>query len=441
MIVSQLRHSAREIWESALHAANPSTCIHNTIQVSDNMISVGGREFSIDGKLIVIGAGKATARMAQVIEDALGDWITGGIVVTKYGHGLPLSRVRQVEAGHPIPDAMGVRAVYDIRQMLRGLKPQDIVLCLISGGGSALWPAPAEGITLEEKQEVTSLLLRAGATIRELNAVRKHLSDVKGGQLAKWAAPARVISLIMSDVIGDPLDFIASGPTAPDTTSFSDALAIIQKYGVEVSEAVTERLQAGATGHIPETPKPGDAVFRNVDNVIIANNHLLVDAAAQKARALGFKTMILGTEVEGESKDIARFFAAIAREIGRSGNPIAPPACVLAAGETTVTVRGHGLGGRNQEMALAWAISMASRVAPSPSCFASVATDGTDGPTIAAGGLVDPFTCSRAVEMGLIPLKYLRTNDSSNFLKATGDLIVTGPTQTNLMDLQILLVG
>ncbi len=394
----------------------------------------------MDGKVIVIGAGKATARMAQVIEESLGDRITGGMIVTKYGHGLPLSRVEQVEAGHPIPDERGVRAVDRTRELLQGLNPQDIVLCLMSGGGSALWPAPAQGITLEEKQEVTSVLLRAGATIRELNAVRKHLSRVKGGQLAQWAAPARVISLIMSDVIGDPLDFIASGPTAPDTTSFADALEIVRKYGVEVSAAVMQRFQAGALGHIAETPKPGDTLFRNVDNIIMANNRLLVDAAAKKAEALGFKTLILGTEVEGEAKDIARMFAAIALEISRSGNPIKAPACVLAAGETTVTVRGQGLGGRNQEMALAWAISMANRNA-SPCCFASVATDGTDGPTNAAGGLVDPLTCSRAVELGLNPLTYLVANDSSNFLKATRDLIVTGPTQTNLMDLQILLVG
>jgi len=440
MSLPQLRHCAQEIWESALDAASPSTCIHNALQVSGNVFSIGDKEFTVDGKLVVIGVGKAAARMAQVIEELFGDRITGGLVVTKYGHGLPLSRVRLVEAGHPIPDEMGVRAVCETRELLRGLKPQDIVLCLISGGGSALWPAPAEGVTLEQKQEVTSLLLRAGSTIRELNAVRKHLSEVKGGQLARWAAPARVISLIMSDVIGDPLDFIASGPTAPDTTSFSDALVILHKYGVQ-EPAVMTRLQDGAHGHIPDTPKPGDIVFRNVDNVIIANNHLLVDAAAKRAEALGFKTMILGTEVEGESRDIAQFFAAIAREIGRSGKPIAPPACVLAAGETTVTVRGDGLGGRNQEMALAWAISMESRSSKAACCFASVATDGSDGPTSAAGGLVDPFTCSRAVAMGLFPQKYLRANDSSNFLKATGDLIVTGPTQTNLMDLQILLVG
>jgi glycerate-2-kinase len=326
--------------------------------------------------------------------------------------------------------------------LLRGLGKDDIVLVLISGGGSALWPAPAEGITLEEKQEVTHLLLRAGATIRELNAVRKHLSAIKGGQLAKWASPARVISLIMSDVIGDPIDFIASGPTAPDTTSFSDALAIIQKYGLELPQDVRERFQQGSRGNIPETPKPGDPVFKNVENYVIGNNRLLIDAAMYKARELQFNTLILGTEIEGEAKDIGRFFAAMTRETARNGgDPVGLPACILAAGETTVTVRGHGVGGRNQEMALAWAISMAARPFSGNACFASVATDGTDGPTTAAGGLVDPFTCSRAIELGLMPQKFLRANDSSNFLKTTGDLIMTGPTQTNLMDLQILLVG
>jgi len=279
MNLTQLRQCSRQIWESALHAANPATCIDNTLEVHGNVLSVRGKELPIAGKLIVIGAGKAASRMAQVVEEKLGDRITGGLVVTKYAHGLPLRRIRQVEAGHPIPDAMGVAAVREMRELLRGLKSEDIVLCLLSGGGSALWPAPAEGITLEQKQEVTSLLLRAGATILELNAVRKHLSAIKGGQLAAWAAPARVISLIMSDVIGDPLDFIASGPTAPDTTSFPEALSIIQKYGVDVPPAVVERLQAGARGQIPDTPKPGDPVFRNVENLIIANNRLLVDAA------------------------------------------------------------------------------------------------------------------------------------------------------------------
>lgn len=441
MNTRELRQSARLIWESALNAANPATCIRKFLQLNDNVLIAGGKQIEIGGRLIVIGAGKPSAKMAQVVEEILGSHITDGLIVTKYGHALPLRRMKLVEAGHPIPDAAGMRAAHDTCELLRGLTRNDIVLVLISGGGSALWPAPAEGITLEEKQEVTHLLLRAGANIRELNAVRKHLSGIKGGQLAMWASPARVISLIMSDVIGDPIDFIGSGPTAPDTTSFSDALAIIQKYGLDVPKTVLERFQEGAHGNIPETPKPGDAFFKNVDNYVIANNRLLVDAATEKARELQFNTLILGTEVEGEAKDIGRFFAAIARETARTGNPIKTPACILAAGETTVTVRGRGVGGRNQEMALAWAISMAARPFSAQACFASVATDGTDGPTTAAGGLVDPFTCSRAIELGLMPQKFLRANDSSNFLKTTGDLIVTGPTQTNLMDLQILLVG
>ena len=441
MNTGQLRHSARLIWESALKAANPASCIRNFIQFNDRVLGIGHKQLPVNGRLIVIGTGKASANMAQAVEELLDGLISGGLVVTKYGHALPLKRIRLVEAGHPLPDAAGVRAVEEMRELLQGLSEDDLVLCLISGGGSALWPAPAGGITLEQKQEVTHLLLRAGATIRELNAVRKHLSAVKGGQLARWAFPARVVSLIVSDVIGDPVDFIASGPTAPDTTSFSDALAIVRKYKVDVNDAVIHRFEEGARGALPETPKPGDPVFKRVDNCIIGNNRLLVDAAADKARDLGFDTLILGTEIEGEAKDVGLFFSAIAREIGRSGNPIRSPACILTAGETTVTVRGNGLGGRNQEMALAWAIAMAGTPAPTPSCFASVATDGSDGPTSAAGGLVDPFSCARAVELGLTPIQFLQTNDSSSFLKATGDLIITGPTRTNLMDLQILLAG
>jgi glycerate 2-kinase len=441
--IIELRQSARLIWEAALNAANPSACLRNSIQAANGELIVAGRKIPLKGRLLVVGTGKASAKMAEVVEEILGDRISGGLVVTKYGHTSPLRLVRLMESGHPIPDAAGMRAVEEIHQLLQGLSSDDVVLCLISGGGSALWPSPAPGITLEEKQQVTQLLLRAGASIRELNAVRKHLSAVKGGQLARWASPARVISLIMSDVIGDPLDFIASGPTAPDTTSFSDALDIIRKYGVEVSvsAAVQARLQKGVRGEIPDTPKPGDPVFDRVENHIIANNRLLIDAARKKAYDLNFNTLILGSEVEGEARDIGGFFSAIAHEIEESGNPIATPACVLSAGETTVTVRGDGLGGRNQEMALAWAIAMATRPSLMQSCFASVATDGTDGPTSAAGGIVDASTCARGVERGLVPARFLQANDSWNFLNATGDLIVTGPTQTNLMDLQILLVA
>jgi glycerate 2-kinase len=441
MNLTELRQAARQIWDAALQRANPSACIRNVMSVGDGVLSVSGRDYPLGGRLFVIGAGKASARMAQVVEEILDDEITGGLVVTKYGHTLPVHRIEIVEAGHPIPDVAGVSAVERTRDMLSDLVPDDIVVCLVSGGCSALWPAPADGITLEQKQEVTSLLLRAGATIRELNCVRKHLSLIKGGQLAQWAAPARVISLIMSDVIGDPLDFIGSGPTAPDSTSFSDAWSILKRYELDVPDAVLTRFERGARGQLPETPKPGDPVFKNVENIIVANNRLLVDAASEKAKGMGFNPLILSTEVEGKARDVGRLFASIGREIGATGNPIASPACVLTSGETTVTVRGNGSGGRNQEMALAWAISMGSRPTSSPCCFASIATDGTDGPTNAAGGLVDPTTCARAIELGLAPLDYLRSNDSSTFLKATGDLILTGPTQTNLMDLQILLVG
>ena len=441
MTVAQLRQHAREIWEAALNAANPSTSLQNAIQLSNGVLTVGGRLLPLEGRLIVVGAGKAAARMAQVIEEIAGDQITGGLVVTKYGHGLELKRIRLVEAGHPIPDKNGVRAVRDTQKLLSGLTSSDVVLSLISGGGSALWPAPAEGITLEEKQQVTQMLLRAGATIQELNGVRKHLSTIKGGQLARWASPARVISLIMSDVIGDPLDFIASGPTAPDTTSFNDALSTIRKYGVQPAPAILKRLEDGSHGKIPENPKPGDPIFRHVENRIIANNRLLVESASRKAKELGFNTLILGTELEGEAKEAARFLSVMGREVARSGNPVRPPACLLAAGETTVTVRGSGLGGRNQEMALAWAIAAAAHPDVAATCFASVATDGTDGPTDAAGGLVDPLTYSRAVQLGLKPLQFLAENDSYHFLAKTGDLVITGPTQTNLMDIQILLVG
>src|SRR5262245_13333266 len=341
MVINELRQCAQIIWEAALNAANPATCIQKNLQLTDGQLSIAGETFSIPAQLVVVGAGKASARMAQVVEQILGEHVTGGIVVTKYGHALPLERIRVIEAGHPIPDSAGVRAVQETRDLLRHLSPDDVVLCLISGGGSALWPAPADGITLEAKQEVTERLLRAGATIRELNAVRKHLSAIKGGQLATWASPARVVSLIMSDVIGDPIDFIASGPTAPDTTSFSDTLAIVQKYAIDIPEPVLTRLREGANGRIPETPKPGDPLFMRVENHIIANNRLVVDAAAKKAREMNFNTMILSTEIEGEAKDMGGFFASIAREIGHSGNPVERPACVLAAGETTVTVRGQ----------------------------------------------------------------------------------------------------
>jgi len=439
MTIPELRSSAKAIWESALEAARPARCIRDAVRRSPDGFVVCGSEVRVEGRLIVIGAGKAGASMAQAIEGLLGVRISEGLVITKYGHRLPTGKIQIVEAGHPVPDENGERAVGRLRGMLDGVSSRDVVLCLISGGGSALLPCPAPGVTLAEKRAVTSLLLGAGATIRELNAVRKHLSGLKGGQLAQWAAPARVVSLIISDVIGDPLDFIASGPTAPDTSTFPDALDVLEKYDLEAPAGVYRRLEAGARGEIPETPKEGDPVFARVGNYVIANNRLMVDASAHRARELGFNTIVLSSGIEGESGDIGRLFAAVGREISSSGNPIGAPACVLAAGETTVDVRGPGRGGRNLEMALAWALGMQGW--NHPACFASIASDGTDGPTDAAGGLVDPTTCRRGRDSSLDAARHLRMNDSLPFLDAVGDAVRTGPTYTNLMDLQILLVG
>ncbi len=439
MTVPELRAAARSIWEASLEASRPETCLAEALRSTGDGFTVDGAHYPAPGRVVVVGAGKAGAAMARTVERILGDRIDAGRVITKHGHGLPTARIEILEAGHPVPDAAGVAAARKLREIVSGLSPRDTVLCLISGGGSALLPAPSGGVTLDDKQAVTSRLLRAGADIRELNAVRKHLSEVKGGRLMEWAAPARVVSLIMSDVIGDPLDFIASGPTAPDTTTFADALEIVRKYEIDVPEAVRQRLERGARGEIPDTPKPGDPMFERAHNHIVANNRRLVDAAAAAARRLGFRTLILGSEIEGEARDVGGIFAAVAREIGATGNPVAAPACVLAAGETTVTVRGSGRGGRNQEMALAWALGM--RGWTRPVCFASVASDGTDGPTDAAGGCVDPSTCARAAGGDRAAEASLRSNDSYAFLEAAGDLIRTGPTQTNLMDLQILLAG
>ena len=439
MTIPELRAAAKRIWQASLEAAHPDVCIPRALEPTGRGFRVGGKEYTVSGRLIVIGAGKAGAGMARAVEAILGERVSTGLVITKYGHRLPTERIEVLEAGHPVPDRAGELAVGRIRQILHGLSPADVVLCLISGGGSSLLPAPAQGISLEQKQEVTSRMLRAGADIRELNAVRKHLSAIKGGQLMEWAAPAQVVSLIMSDVIGDPLDFIASGPTSPDTTTFADALGIVRKYEIDVPEPVLKRLESGSRGDVRETPKFGNPIFDRSHNHIVANNRLLTEVAAAKARELGFGTLVLSSEIEGEAREMGRLFASVAREIGLSGNPLNPPACILAAGETTVTVRGRGRGGRNQEMALAWAVGM--RDWPHPVCFASVATDGTDGPTDAAGGLVDPFTCSRSIELNHEPMTFLRANDSYTFLDAVGDLIVTGPTHTNLMDLQILLAG
>ena len=388
----------------------------------------------------MVGAGKASGTMAEAVEAVLAGVAVEGLVAVKERGASGTGRVRIVEAGHPIPDARGEAAAAEILRLAGAAGPDDLVLCLISGGGSALTPAPVPGVSLGEKQSVTRLLLESGATINELNAVRKHLSRLKGGQLARAAHPAPVVALLLSDVIGDPLDVIASGPTAPDPTTYGDALAVLDRFGLRRRAPATVRahLEAGARGELADMPKFGDAALAGVTNVVIGNNGLVVEAAVAEARRLGLTPCLLTRRLQGEARETARVFAAVLDEIARTGSPVGRPACLIAGGETTVTIRGRGTGGRCQEFALA----LVPELATMPGVVVLAAgTDGSDGPTAAAGAVVDPATLERARARGLDPRRALAENDSHLFFSALGDLVVTGPTGSNLMDLYLGLVG
>jgi hydroxypyruvate reductase len=428
-----LREHALQISRAAVAAGDPRPLLERAVRVSGSTLTAGPLALDLGRirRVLVLGCGKATAWMAEAVEEILGDHVDDGFVVVKDGHARPLRRVRIAEAGHPVPDARGEAASRELVELARAAGADDLVLFLISGGGSALTPAPAPPVTLDEKREVTRLLLGAGATIGELNAVRKHLSLVKGGQLARAAAPARVLTLILSDVIGDPLDVIASGPTAPDPSTFTDAVDVLERRGVtgRVSRVVLDRLRAGARGEVAETPKPGDAMFSRVTNLVIGNNALVIDAAVGEATRLGYAPRVLTRGLEGEARDVARQLVASSSELASS-------TCLVAGGETTVTVRGAGRGGRCQELALAAALDIQRR---DDIVVLAVGTDGTDGPTDAAGAVVDGGTAERATRAGLDALQRLADNDSHAVLDATGDLIVTGPTGTNLLDLYLVL--
>jgi hydroxypyruvate reductase len=437
-----LRKHAVAIFKAALKAADPVEAVLRRLKVERDVLIAGQRRYRLESfrNIYVVGAGKASAAMASGVERVLGRRVRSGWINVKYGHLARLRRIQLNECGHPVPDASGVRGAERIMEIAQYAGQDDLLLCLISGGASALMVAPAGPITLEEKQATTRLLLASGANIHEMNAIRKHLSSVKGGQLARLAYPATVLSLLLSDVIGDDLDVIGSGPTAPDRSTFAAAKAILKKYGLweRVPSAVRERIQSGLRGEISETPKAGDRVFGRTQNLVIGSNRLAVDAAARRARELGFRTLVLSTFIEGETRDVARVHAAIAKEVLSSGRPVKPPACLISGGETTVTLKGHGLGGRNQEFVLAAAIDLAGtdRVV-----VLSGGTDGTDGPTDAAGAIADGLTLARAERLGLDAKRFLTGNDSYHFFQPLGDLLKTGPTGTNVMDVRLLLVG
>jgi len=439
--LTRLRKDAQEIFRAGVEAVNPINAIKRHLRLKDHQLTVEDIKYDLTEfeNIYVIGAGKASAAMAQALEELLGEKLNSGLVNIKYNHGLPLRKIQLTESGHPVPDEAGFRGAQKIVKLLEKTGEKDLVIFLISGGGSALFPYPVEGLSLEDKQKVTKTLLEVGANIHEINALRKHLSLVKGGRLARFAFPSTLISLILSDVIGNDLDSIASGPTVPDQSTFGDCLRILDKYQIRdrIPSIVVEIIENGARGEIEESPKAGDPVFDRTQNLIIGSNIQAVEAAKKKADDLGYNSLILSTFIEGETKDVAKVHAAVAKEILSSGNPIGRPVCVISGGETTVTIHGKGLGGRNLEFALSAAIDIAGL---KDVVVLSAGTDGTDGPTDAAGAIADGSSVERAEDMGMYAERFLRENDSYNFFQSLGDLIITGPTYTNVMDLRLVLV-
>lgn len=433
------REIALDVLAAALAAVDPTSAVRAALRREGDILHVGERSYDLRRyqRVLCVGGGKAGASMALAVEEVLGDRLAAGAVNVKYGHTAPLRVVQLTEAGHPIPDEAGVRGTRAMIELLRGAGEGDLVIAVISGGGSALIEAPVEGVTLADVQRLTELMLRSGATINEMNAVRKHLSQVKGGRLAALAAPAELITLLLSDVVGSPLDVIASGPTVPDTSTFADAAAVFDRYGLweQAPTSIVAELRAGLAGDRPETPKPGDPLFERTNNLVVASNEQAAAAAVERARAHGLNALLLSTFVEGEAREVAKVLAAIAREERRSGQPLPRPACIVLGGETTVTVRGNGKGGRNQEMALAAAFRLAGLEDVLVVC---AATDGTDGPTDAGGAVADGTTIARARALGLDPARALAENDAYPLLAALGDLILTGPTNTNVNDLALV---
>ncbi|HIJ56763.1 MAG TPA: glycerate kinase [Deltaproteobacteria bacterium] len=440
--IQKLRDDAVRIFHKGLEAVEPAAAVKRYCKLENDIFTIGTTAYDLSAikDIYITGTGKASAPMAAAIEDILGDRVTTGIVNVKYEHVADVKRVKLIEAGHPVPDENGRQGAREMVDLVQKATEDDLVLCLMSGGGSALLPLPAEGLTLKDKQDTTNVLLACGATIHEINAIRKHLSGVKGGQLARAAYPARIASLMLSDVIGDDLDVIGSGPTVPDSSTYQDCMDLFKKYDItdKLPEKVVNHIRTGIAGRIPETPKADDPVFQKTQNLVIGSNIDAILSAKREAEILGYKTLVLSSMIEGETKEVALVHGAMAREVLKTGNPLSPPACILSGGETTVTLKGSGLGGRNQEFALAAAMDIAGQ---GNIVILSGGTDGNDGPTDAAGAIADAETLNRAAAMNLSPQAYLDNNDSYHFFDKLGDLLKTGPTNTNVMDVRIILAA
>ena len=427
--------------EAALDAADPKEVLKSRVVRNENVLRIDGHSFDLKKfkKVLVVGGGKASVSMGEVLEEILGDHITDGVLIIPYNDSkYNFDRIRLHEASHPVPDEAGVRGVKQILDMISQVGENELIICLISGGGSSLMPLPRGNISLQEKIMVTRALLNSGATINEINTVRKHLSDFKGGWFAKKAYPSTIINLIFSDVLGDPLDVIASGPSVPDSTTFQDAIEVLERHKLwdETPESIKNVLFDGKNGVIAETPKKDDGAFKKVHNFVVGNNRLASFAVYNKLQSSGLNTLLLTSCVEGEARHIGTMFATIAREIEETGKPVPKPAAIVVGGETTVTVRGKGVGGRNQEIALGAALKIQGLDGV---VVGSLSTDGIDGPTDAAGALADGRTILRSKKLELNATKALINNDSYTFFSKLGDLIFTGSTGTNVNDVSIII--
>jgi glycerate 2-kinase len=438
--VQRARSIALNSLECALNIADPQQLVHAKVKMENSSLKVENLTFDLTEfkHIYVVGGGKAAAAMALATEEILGSQITAGVVNVPYGTKKETRIIELNQASHPIPDLAGVEGTRRMMAIAEKADADDLLICLISGGGSSLMPLPRDGVSIEDKQAVTQALLKSGAEITEINAVRKHLSAFKGGWLAKKAYPATVVSLILSDVVGDKLDSIASGPTVPDSTTFADAVRILEVRLWESSPfSVRKALSDGAAGLLEETAKPGDPVFRKVHNFIVGNNRTASQAAAECLKSEGLKTVHFDEPLEGEARQIGKALASFAGKVSGSDFSLPRPIGVVAGGETTVEVVGLGLGGRNQELALAAALYLGG----AETCvIASISTDGVDGPTKAAGALVDAYSLKRASRLGLDAEKALAENDSYSFFAKLGDLIITGPTGTNVNDISVIVI-
>lgn len=435
------------ILQAALQAVEPGAAVRRWMTRREDTLIISERKYSLNAfhRVYIVGIGKAAVTMGAAAAELLDPYLSGGIILTKDGYAKNLAGLQDlpgfkiIEASHPIPDVRGLNGAQLIAELLTEVGEGDLVVCLISGGGSALLPLPAEGITLADLQELTSTLLTCGASINEINTLRKHLDTLKGGGLARLAAPASLITLVLSDVVDDLLDVIASGPSVADPTTFADAYGVLEQYLIvdKVPAPIKNHLLLGMKGNLPDTPKPGDVVFERVYNVIVGSNRLAAEAALHQAHREGFQPMLLTTSMQGEARQAGRMLGAIAKEIVASGNPLHRPACIIAGGETTVTIHGNGKGGRNQELALGAVQEIAGL---ENVVLVTLATDGSDGPTDAAGAVVNGDTLKKALLMGIDPADFLTRNDAYHFFSPLGDLLKPGPTDTNVNDLALVLV-